>query len=172
MQTVSDTKLYIRNIVARWPGSTNDRLVFSNSRIKAELNNDTYGNSFILADSGYTLDDHIMTPVLDPLTPAENLYNESHIRTRNVVERQYGVWKRRFPILRLEIRTKLNTTLAIIVATGVLHNMALNREDQEPVDELVLEDEPVDIVDNPELPHGNGNIIRQDLIQNYFGAIV
>lgn len=46
----------------------------------------------------------MVTPVLnDHLTDAERLYNEAQVRTRNVVERQYGVWKQRFPILHIGI---------------------------------------------------------------------
>lgn len=168
MQTISDANLRIRNIVARWPGSTNDRLIYNNSRIKAELHHGTFGNSFILGDSGYTLDEHIMIPLANPIRPVENLYNESQIRTRNVVERQYGIWKRRFQILRLEMRVLLDTTLAIIVATAVLHNIALDRDDPQPVDEYVF-DEENHIQDNvEELPQGNGHMIRQNLINNYF----
>ena len=139
VQTVSDAQLRIRNVVGRWPGATNDRLIFNNSRIKAQLNGGVFGNSLILGDSGYTLDNHVMIPLANPVTRAENLYNESHIRTRNVVERQYGIWKRRFQILRLEIRVLMPTILAIIVATPVLHNIAIN--DPEPLDNNFFKDE-------------------------------
>jgi len=49
-------------------------------------------------------------------------YNYCQIRTRGTVERTFGIWKRRFPCLN-HIRTKLNTSLIIIVATAVLHNI-------------------------------------------------
>ncbi|CAH2015230.1 unnamed protein product [Acanthoscelides obtectus] len=54
-------------------------------------------------------------------------------RTRNVVERQYGVWKRRFPILKLGMRLDVHTVMAIIVATAVLHNIAI--EENEAISE-------------------------------------
>ncbi|ERL90324.1 hypothetical protein D910_07673, partial [Dendroctonus ponderosae] len=50
-------------------------------------------------DSGYGLRSYLLTPLVNPATRAERLYNESHIRTRNVIERCFGVWKRRFPVL-------------------------------------------------------------------------
>jgi len=46
-------------------------------------------------------------------------YNESLIRTRNTVERSYGVWKRWFPILATRINVKITSSQSIIVATTV-----------------------------------------------------
>jgi hypothetical protein len=65
-------------------------------------------------------------------------YNESLISTRNVVERQYGVWKGRFPILQLGMRLKLNTVFAVIISTAVIHNLAI--EENEDIPEEWLED--------------------------------
>jgi hypothetical protein len=48
------------------------------------------------------------TPLLNPGTPAKQLDNESHIRTRNVAERLFGVLKRRFPILAYGCRLIFN----------------------------------------------------------------
>jgi len=62
-------------------------------------------------DSGYTLKPYLMTPLLNPRTAEENRYNEAHIRTRNTVERTFGVWKSRFPALAYGLRCKLDTTV-------------------------------------------------------------
>nr|CAH7715984.1 unnamed protein product [Callosobruchus chinensis] len=56
-------------------------------------------------------------------------------RTRNPVERQYGVWKRKFPVLAVGIRVQLATTLNIIVATAVLHNIAIDHNEDGPIDD-------------------------------------
>lgn len=42
----------------------------------------------------------MMTPLPEntPSTRGEKLYQESQIRTRNVIERTFGIWKRRFHI--------------------------------------------------------------------------
>lgn len=49
-----------------------------------------------------------------------------HIRTKNCIKRTFGVWKRRFPVLAYSLRFKLNVTLAIIVATALLHKVTRN----------------------------------------------
>ena len=38
-----------------------------------------------------------MTLLLGPQTTTASRYNASHIRTRNTLERMFGVWKRLFP---------------------------------------------------------------------------
>lgn len=70
-----------------------------------------------------------MTPLLAPTTVAEHHYNECHIRTRNTIERLFGVLKKRFPILAYGCRLKLETFLTIIVACSVLHNIAIDAGD-------------------------------------------
>ncbi|GLV38130.1 uncharacterized protein CBL_10097 [Carabus blaptoides fortunei] len=67
---------------------------------------------------------YLLTPIRASHNQAEVRYNRAHIRTRNVVERCFGVWKGRFPGLTCDLRTKLSTTLKITVATAVLHNIA------------------------------------------------
>ena len=56
-----------------------------------------------------------MTSLLVPKT-AEQLYNESLKKTRNSVERTFGVSKRKFPIMALGMRFKLANVLPVIVA--------------------------------------------------------
>lgn len=66
--------------------------------------------------------------LIDPISgisaEAIDKYNESLIRTRNTVERSYGVWKRPFPILATGINVQVSSSQSIIVATAVLHNIA------------------------------------------------
>lgn len=87
----------------------------------------------MVGDSGYAIEPYLMTPLQQTMTDAENLYNEFQIMTRNVVERQYGVWKRRFPILSLGVRVQLPTVMGIIVATVVLHNIGLDMNEEVPI---------------------------------------
>lgn len=81
------------------------------------------------------LQSHLLTPYLNPSTHAQHKYNEAHIRTRNTVERQYGVLKRRFPVLAVGIRLKLKTAVNVILACSILHNICIIRKEQDPIND-------------------------------------
>ncbi|XP_023312227.1 putative nuclease HARBI1 [Anoplophora glabripennis] len=131
-QIVCDSDLKITDIVARWPGSTHDATISMNSRICARFENREFGNGILLGDSGYALQPFLLTPLDEPVTRAQQLYNESFIRTRNIVERTIGVWKSRFPCLAYGMRIKTETALTVIIATAVLHNIARSMNEPEP----------------------------------------
>lgn len=153
------------DLVARWPGSAHDTYIFNNSNIRMRFETGQMDNFLLLGDSGYPVSSYLMTPLNQPHTEAENLYNEAQIRTRNVVERTFGIWKRRFPILSLGIRCRLPLAQEIIVATAVLHNIACKYQDELPEYEInndLLQNEPEIAM------HGRENdAVRQTLI-NYF----
>lgn len=138
VQVISDANLQIRDIVARWPGSVHDSTIFNDSHVRAHYEMGTINEGILLGDSGYPLRRYLLTPYLHPETRGQRNYNASHIRTRNCVERMFGVWKRRFPVLSVGLRTKLQTTLTIIVATAVLHNIAVETKDNLPAEDLTL----------------------------------
>lgn len=172
VQTIADTDLKIRDIVARWPGSAHDSHILRNSRIYHSFENGAFGNNLV----GDPIKNYLITPLLRTRNEAENLFNESLIRTRNVVERSYGVWKRRFPALALGLRLKLETTQSVIVATAVLHNIACNNNEQQP---FINEEEEravniVNGVENGQLDINQGvqlNITRQNIINNHFARL-
>lgn len=177
VQTVCDSNLKIQDIVARWPGATHDSTIFNNSRVRAKFENGEMGDSLLLGDSGYPIKRYLITPLANTNTPAENLFNESVIRTRNPVERSYGVWKRRFPILALGIKLKLNRIEAVIVSTAVLHNIAcLMKEEVPSVNEDI--EAQINILNNIEpnnlqrLPGGENNLTRNVLIHDYFQRLL
>ncbi|KAK3865591.1 hypothetical protein Pcinc_028813 [Petrolisthes cinctipes] len=126
VQGICDAQMKFINIVCSWPGSTHDARIFENSRIYTKLEGGQY-SGHLLGDSGYGCSDFLMTPVLNPRTQKERNYNAAHVRTRNVIERAFGIWKRRFACLSIPLRTKLSTSKVIIMACAVLHNIAINR---------------------------------------------
>ena len=108
-----------------------------------------------------------MTPLADPQTVPERRYNAFQNRTRNTVERMFGVWKRLFPCLSISTRTKLSTTFTIIMATAVLYNFVRERND--PIEEENLEDpyeHPLPAMNDQGLAMGNAT--RRALIIQHF----
>lgn len=126
VQTVSSENLKIIDLVARWPGSTHDQTIFNRSKLKNRFETGEFGNSIIAADSGYANTQYMITPFLNTPTENHNIYNEAVIRTRNPVERSYGVWKKKFPVLSLGMLLKLTTCQTVIIATAILHNIAID----------------------------------------------
>ena len=126
VQAVCDAKLCFTNIVCRWPGSTHDARIFDNCSLCSTFECNLV-NGLLLGDSGYACRKYLMTPLLSPSGRKERNYNVAHIATRSKVERMFGVWKQRFRCLRIPLRTRLENTLVIIVATACLHNFATRR---------------------------------------------
>ncbi|KAJ8949427.1 hypothetical protein NQ318_007527 [Aromia moschata] len=58
------------------------------------LNGEIQG--ILTGDNGYPSSRHLLTPVLNPTTNPEEEYNRAHIRTRNVIERTFGIMKNKF----------------------------------------------------------------------------
>lgn len=169
IQAVCDAKLQIRDIDARWHGSTHDSTVYHNSFLRARLDNNEI-DGHLLGDSAYPCGKHMMTPFLNPATNAEKLYNEAQIRTRNTVERTFGVWKRRFACLSQKLRLKLEHTLAVIVATAVLHNIAIQQNDTVSIIDYNFE-ENIATVSNEQHISSHGNHYRQLLLEQYFRLV-
>ena len=113
VQVICNTENYILDIVSRWPGSTHDSHMFRNSFIQQRFENNEFDNAVLIGDSVYSLSNYLMTPLANPITPAEDLYNRSHISTRTIVERTIGIWKRRFAVLTMGLRCKTELTQLI-----------------------------------------------------------
>ncbi|KAK9745404.1 DDE superfamily endonuclease [Popillia japonica] len=96
VQVVCDSDLLIRNIVCRWHGSARDSTIFNNSSLKVKLENEEFGEgSLVVGDSGYAVRKYLIAPLANPRTPAEHLFNESQIRTRNpwqILERLLNIF--------------------------------------------------------------------------------
>ncbi|KAI5643606.1 DDE superfamily endonuclease domain-containing protein [Phthorimaea operculella] len=128
-QVVCDADLKIRDIVARWRGSAHDSRIFNESSLKRRLESGEF-HGRLLGDSGYACTDKLFTPVRNPADHREEAYNRAHIRTRNTVERCFGLFKQRFRCLLRGMYMKLSTAKTTIVALAVLHNIAIDMKEQ------------------------------------------
>lgn len=139
-------------------------------------------NKLLSGDSGYPNKNYLLTPFLNPATEAQQLFNESHIRTRNCIERCFGVVKRRFPVLAYGCRLKLETVLTLIISTCILHNIAIQEGEQEPpapdnIDMYEL-NQLIQMGQIPDVPEYNvrnreiaGMEVRNNFVANYFANL-
>ena len=95
-----------------------------------------------------------------------------HIRTRNVIERSFGVLKSRFPILAYGCRLKIETVRTVIVAANILHNIAIKMGDEEPppipdeLDEHILNG----LIENGQIPDAypiNNNVAGAGMVYRF-----
>lgn len=89
------------------------------------------------------------------------------------------MWKRRFPVLAYGCRLQIDNILTVIVATGVLHNIAREMGEAEPPlqeeHNRPLLDELIELGNIPEVPLAGGlenlNNTRNIFINQYFNRI-
>ena len=162
VQVVCGPNLEFLNIVIRWPGSAHDNRIFENSGVMVSFE-EGRRSGILLGDSGYGQKPYLFTPVPNSQNEEETRYNRTHVKTRNIVERSFGAWKRKFSCLSKKLNTKLKTTTRIIAACAVLHNVAL-RYGQD--DNFEFHDRVVPVEALEDRPRGRA--IRAAFIERHF----
>ncbi|XP_035228557.1 putative nuclease HARBI1 [Stegodyphus dumicola] len=128
VQMICDANQKIISCNAKFPGSTHDAFIWRTSavrRIMQEISS-AENTTWLLGDSGYPLEEGLLTPRLDSLENSpDQRYNVALCKTRNVIERCFGVLKSRFRCLLGEKVLHYRPQVAgkIINACVVLHNM-------------------------------------------------
>lgn len=161
-----------------WEGSASD------SRVLKDAMRTTRQDSFVvptgkyyLADAGYTNGPGFLTPFRStryhlkewaasaqkPKTP-EELYNLRHSRARNVVERTFGLWKKKWAILRSPSFFNIEDQIRIISACVVLHNYTRDR--QYMMDDLLLEEVDNELAAQPIEAEDGAGYIRTVRVTN------
>lgn len=141
--------------------------IYSNSNMNI-MNEPKQLPGRLLGDGGYPQLGYLFTPVRNPQNRAEERYNKAHIATRNTVERLNGIIKRRFSCLSRKLATKLSTTLLIISACAVLHNIAIFRYENLPYTDEVLNNNQMFHQEYNGPPNLYGNIVRSEFINMHF----
>lgn len=122
---ICDADLVFTNCVVKWPGSVHDSRILRESSLFDAFENNARKpvKGIILGDSGYMQRDWLFTPLANPRSRKERIYNTKHMSTRASVERSIGVLKKRFHGLR-RLRVQPPKACKIIVACVMLHNRA------------------------------------------------
>ena len=122
-QVVANDRL-ICDIDVGWPGSTHDARIWRRSQVKRVI--ESQRRFLIAGDSAYPISEVLIKPYPVAESAQDNRKREFNRRLsglRTVMsENLYGVWKRRFPILK-NLRQNLETSQKVIVATAILFNM-------------------------------------------------
>ncbi|CAF4936163.1 unnamed protein product [Pieris macdunnoughi] len=161
VQAVIGPSLEFYNMVSRWPGSTHDSFIYNHSALKQQLDS---GNiqGVLLGDNDYSVSNVLLTPFLSPNSHAQEKYNQSHNMTRNVVERAFDVWKKKFPCLQEGMAIKIETVVAVVCACATLHNISLQ------LCETLNSDEELVDLDLSQENNNSGSLFRQTLVDKYF----
>ncbi|KAI5692922.1 hypothetical protein M8J75_004104 [Diaphorina citri] len=168
VQVIGGPNLEIWDVVSGWPGSVHDSRIFTNSRVCHRFERGEV-RGILLGDSGYAQNTFLYTPLLNPTTPQEQRYNKAHIKTRNSVERLFGIWKRRFACLRRKLANSPVTCTHIVTACAVLHNIAVQTRQELPAEDEVEEEVEEDVVVNDGVGrNGAGAVIRRAFINEHF----
>lgn len=183
-QGICDSEMLFLNLVAKWPGSTADAHIFNNSSVCEMLITGQIPEGWLLGDSAYGNTKYLLTPLLNPVTRAEERYTRSHKKTRSIIERAFGMWKCRFLCLHKyagQILLAPRKAVKVILATAVLHNIAMKLNVpilDEDGNEAVIHDEPhgplripaeVNLQNQPGLQDTeDGDEIRRRLVANIF----
>ena len=93
------------------------------------LEGTNFQNGVPIGDSGYACLPYLMTPYQDPETPSQRRLNRALRITRSIIERSFGILKRRFHILHSEVRMTPERVCTITVACCVLHNIAIDNNE-------------------------------------------
>lgn len=91
-------------------------------------------------------------------------YQQSHIKTRNVIERVNGLLKSRFRCLQRKLGTQLQTSTRIIIACVILHKNCIHYKFNNVIEENFSENLQTSIT------QVNSNDIRGSLIRDEFIA--
>lgn len=126
VQVTCDSGARATSVVAEWPGSVHDSRILKNSPVPRVMNGK---DALLLGDSGYGIRPWLMTPYRVPGNEMQRNFNRIFTKERVVIERLFGIVKRRFPLIGGVVRLKTETVPKVITACFVLHNISLDFND-------------------------------------------
>lgn len=130
---VCNFEMQFTYILAGWEGSAHDGTVLRDAVHNRGFK--TPNKKYWLGDAGYTNSDTVLVPYrgtryhlkeqrLASQKPANSkeLFNLRHASLRNVIERIFGVLKRKYQVLQTPAEYSIDTQTRIVLACTALHN--------------------------------------------------
>ena len=164
VQATVDAKERFTNVECAFPGSVHDARIYRVSDVFAFMSRAPQAaNCVLLGDEGYPISPWLLTPYrhrdLPNLQRYQVNFNDIFTRERVIVERCFGILKKRFPICGYKLRYQPPKCADIIMACCILHNIAKHLADPEDFDDPPPDD--LDDEDDDERQVGGVPQIRQ-----------
>ncbi|KAK8945168.1 hypothetical protein KSP39_PZI007643 [Platanthera zijinensis] len=133
---ICDFNMCFTYVVPGWEGSAHDSRIFQHAYrdLRCNFPYPPQGK-YYLVDAGYPLQNGLLKPYPEtryhlpdfargerPIEGRREMFNKAHYSLRSVIERTFGVWKKRWSILRGMPPYKFSKQCVIVVATMALHN--------------------------------------------------
>ncbi|XP_028103956.1 uncharacterized protein LOC114303005 [Camellia sinensis] len=148
-----------------WEGSAHDNAILIDSITRADLQFPHPPNGkYYLVDAGFTNMPGFLAPFRSQryhlqefrgrhYSGPKELFNHRHLSLRNVIERTFGVLKKRFPILRSMPNYKSTRQGPLVIACCVVHNWIRLHAAMDPLfmeadNEMAAEAEADELVEN------------------------
>jgi nuclease HARBI1 len=167
-----DLKIYYAN--SRAPGRWHDSRVLRESALWEEFEvrgQRIFPGAVLLGDAGYPNNDWIITPFIGQLDRTKEKFNTAHTKTRNGIERCFGVLKHRFYALQNRIRFQsLDQASKLVHCACILHNMCIaENDDGSDLPEVGAhnQDHNFQIVQDPPVNLGQADRRRQQILQHF-----
>ena len=145
------------------PGSSHDSCVLNESNLGQKLQQGSCP-PYLLGDSSYACRPRPLTPYLQPRTSPEKAYNLTHKRTRVLIEQAFGRFKRRFAGLHSGLRVKPGKACLIIGACAILHNIAIDLNQPDDLDDVGDDDNGNYMNDDDEHINLDGQLFRRRIV--------
>jgi hypothetical protein len=134
----------ITSICVGWEGRANDSQVLADLVHRGEL--PVFDHKYYLADGGYPLTPYCLTPYRKTRyhlkewaqagqrpANARELFNLRHSQARNVIERLFGIAKKRFPILvNMNAGFSIEAQAELVLCAFLLHSYLMLERDYFP----------------------------------------
>ena len=131
----------IYDLECSWPGKTPDTKIWASSAVKTKIEEQKL--FLLVGDTAYPISENLIRPYTTAEAAADETkaaYNWRLIGLRKAMtDAVVRRWKQRFPCLG-SMRNKVAFSQKVIVATGVLHNLAVMWKDKLPEDAVVMPD--------------------------------
>ncbi|XP_065365537.1 putative nuclease HARBI1 [Calliphora vicina] len=173
VQKICDPNLKILNVNAKYPGARHDSYIWSSSAVRRVIQRSFENgnhNMFLIGDYGYPLEPWLMTPLPNQLEGSSKFrYNEALCKTRNPVERLFGVLKGTWRCLYKQRIRLYDPGFAgkVVNVCATLHNINLHNQSYETEFETSVTHTSRDLVDQ-NLPSSIAKRVQDRLIANYF----